>query len=962
MENINILENNDLDKILSPTIKLLGEILGEVIAEQHGIEALELEEKIRLLSKSVRESNDIESVTNLDEIIENLDKNQRIVIIRAFSIFFQLVNLADEYYTVKKDSFHIHQTNDTSGIIHQSVDPIEKIFEEINKYNLTTESFFEILNKISCQLVWTSHPTEARRLTVLLKLREIYSILNQIQNSKIQSIEWINYRNKLKEQITILWQTNDLRLNVDLIDEVRTVLYYFENSVFDNIPLIYKKLKIITHKYYKTSNIWKIPKILEFGSWVGGDRDGHPHVTSILTLQTLLLQKRLCLKKYIESVKALIHQLSSSTTIVDVSNELKQSLLNDATLFPKFARNTADLNKFEPYRKKLDFIRIKLENTLELIETKAREHGLSSAVFVEFSMKNHYDHDNYYYKRSSELYDEIKLIYNSLLNNKGTIIAEGKLWDLLIQIEIFGFHLAPLDLRQHSKIHKSALNEMLLLIGLPSLVESSKERQMELLTKELLNPRPLGMFNLTNTMSDTTNELISTLQVAKESLEIISPRAISTYVISMSKDETDILSLMLLMKEIGLISIDNSRVTRVSFDIAPLFETKEDLENAPRVMENLFNNELYRSLLKLRDNTQEIMIGYSDSSKDVGMLESNFRLLTAQIQLLDVAKQHGIKLKIFHGRGGSVSRGGGPTSRAILSQHPGTVYNIKITEQGEVIGSNYSNQDIAIRHLEGILSAIIIRGVRDTVLSDSDNPAAPKEVFIQNLAKIANQSRIKYESLVKENPNFIPFYFDFTPLDLIERASIGSRPSRRTSGIAKDISSLRAIPWVFSFMQCRLVFPAYFGTGTGLSELLNTTDIGDFKLMYKEWPYFESIINNLQMVLLKGDMNIAEKYLKLVSYPDVGLELFNVMKAEFELTVRLVLQITGNEQLLSNSPNIRESIVRRNPYIDPLSLIQINLLRNWRNQQRPDDLDAKSILTALLLTVNGIAAGLRNTG
>ncbi|MHA2276813.1 MAG: phosphoenolpyruvate carboxylase, partial [Candidatus Kariarchaeaceae archaeon] len=489
------------------------------------------------------------------------------------------------------------------------------------------------------------------------------------------------------------------------------------------------------------------------------------------------------------------------------------------------------------------------------------------------------------------------------------------------------------------------------------------ERKIDHLVNELNNSRPLGVRSFLHTCKHDTKELFETLSVARESIELFSEDAIEAYVISMTKDEIDILSLMLLLKESDLITIENNVVNRACIDIVPLFETKEDLQNASEVMERLFAMKLYRSYIEARNNVQEIMIGYSDSTKDVGYLQSNFRLLNVQQQLIEVAAKFNIRLRIFHGRGGSISRGGGPTHKAILSQLPGTLAKMKITEQGEVIGWNYANPAIAYRHLEQIISALIFRTVVDFKTPIIENSAYPKDEFVLQFQNLADKASEIYESMVKHNPDFIEYYLQFSPLDIIERATIGSRPSRRTSADVKEIDSLRAIPWIFSWMQTRLLFPGYFGVGTALEWFTNNHGIEVLQKMYNEWPYFNSIVNNLQMVCLKADMHIAENYLDLVSTnKDRAAEIFEIIKSEYHKTKNSLLQITQSENLLGNSPDIRNSIMRRNPYIDPLNLIQVELLKQWRKLGKPEDLDPQGVQRALLLTLNGIASGLRNTG
>lgn len=944
-------------KVLSPTIKLLGDILGEVIIEQQGEEYLHLEEKIRLLAKDFRENDDHEAYNQLRNKIKTLSTDERLIITKAFSLFFQLANLAEEDYKIHlNEEYNRFDRNDT----------LLYAIQHAKKSGFSLNQLLLLLSELHLKLVWTAHPTEARRLTNLMKLRQIYETIEVIEKQNKTDLEYKVLRNKIKEYITLLWQTDDIReRKLELLDEVRTNLFYFDNTLFSTLPLIMRNLLEFIKIEYGDANLSldQIPNFLEFGSWVGGDRDGHPGVTSEITIQTLLLQKRLCVRKFLNLINELIRDLSSSLNLIKISKELKESIDNDAEIFSDFAQNTQHLNRLEPYRRKLDFCRIKLENTLLQVERSALKIGLGRTLVGYTELGSAEVIKGGYYLDVNDFVDDLKIIEKSLIENKGEIIAQGNLSELIQLVRVFGFHLAPLDLRQHSKIHSEALEEVFSHIGLTKLSEITFEEKKDLLMSEILNSRPLGTKSYLQFCTTETKELFETLEVARNSIELFSARAIEAYIISMTKDEIDILSLMLLLKESDLIKIKDDVVSEATIDIVPLFETKEDLKNAPDVMKNLFSTNLYRSYLEKRNNIQEIMIGYSDSTKDVGYLQSNFRLLYVQRKLVEVAKEFNIKLRIFHGRGGSISRGGGPTHKAILSQLPGSLSKMKITEQGEVIGWNYANPKIAYRHLEQIISALIFRSVVDSKTPIIDNPAFPRDEFIQRFKDLADKSSEVYEAMVKNNPAFIQYYLKFTPLDIIERATIGSRPSRRTSQDVTDINSLRAIPWIFSWMQTRLLFPAYYGVGSAFEWFSDHYSLEILQEMYRDWPYFASIVNNLQMVCLKADMHVAENYLDLVGEDkELANNLFNNIKSEYTKTKKFLLDITNSSILLENSLDIRNSIIRRNPYIDPLNLIQVELLQEWRDQRKPEDLDPRGIQRTLLLTLNGIAAGLRNTG
>lgn len=944
--------DNLVNEILSPKINLLGDLLGEVIIEQAGRGAFQLEETIRLLAKNYRKTADASIISDLEKIITNLNSTERMTIIKAFSIFFQLINTAEERF---RAVVNIHEK-----LQSQFTDTLRYAVSYAKRMGVPPLTLIEILNLINIQLVFTAHPTEAKRTTTLIKLQQIKELLILLENPNLGMLRKEQYVQNLKYHITLLWQSDDLRSGkVEVMDEVRSILFYFEHSLFDTIPLLLDNLrKIIAEEYKDTIGRYgtidfNIPPFITFGSWVGGDRDGHSGVTALTSYKTMLLYKRLCVRKYIETIHRLLNDLSSSTNFVKISNELQDSIQADMELFPEISQATERLNKDEPYRKKLDFIRLKLENTLLEIDSAAKKRGIAPTLVGSQTQRQR---KGFFYFRSSQLLDDLRVIQNSLKKNKGKIISNGLLRSLISQVRTFGFFLAPLDFRQDSSVHRTAIDEILGKIGLPILSSLSNKEQYHVLVNELRSKRPLGVhaLSLAHNLSAPTAELLATLTIAKDGLEEISPRIINSYIISMTHNEIDILIMLLLIKEMGLLKIDDD-VKRAYFNVVPLFETKEALQHAPDVMAKLFANDIYYSYLRRRGFVQEIMLGYSDSNKDVGYLESNYLLLNVQVKLVEVAAKRKIKLKIFHGRGGSVSRGGGPTNQAILAQPAGTTSLVKITEQGEVIRGKYADPELAYRNLEQLANAMIVRGV-ETKVKISNKSTYP-ENYLQYFKELAEDSAEMYEDTVKHNPEFLEFYLTTTPLDLIERMIIGSRPSRRKSTVHKGIHSLRAIPWVFSWMQTRLLFPGFYGTGNAFRKFEEKHGIEILQNMYQDWKYFTTVIDNLQQVLFKVDCMIAERYVD-----PKHLQLYNQIKDEYEKSREMVLKITNSSQLLENQKNIRLQIALRKPYIDPLSFIQAELLKEWRIAGSPSDMSPEGLQRALLSTINGIAAGLRNTG
>ncbi len=952
---------------LSPIVHLLGDLLGEVIKEQVGEQGFQVVEHIRLISKNIRELGDENAEKELMDYIESLLPHQRHIVIKAFSIYFQLNNLAEEWYNSRKNKQWEASQNDPR------TDTFRAVIQMAKQQNVNITELMSLLEKIGMKPVWTAHPTEARRLTTLITLHEIFEIIAKQRTEMLSPNEKKIITSRLKEKITMLWQSDDFRhLKPTVLDEVRSVLYYFDTSVIDIIPDIYKSLKMHIITEYQDEldpkMIIDLPIFLHFGSWVGGDRDGHPGVTSTVTIQSLLLHKRTILRKYLAKISELLKDFSMSLNNITISDKLQESIEDDEKSFPEFAEISRKLNAQEPYRRKLDFIRLKLENTLEKVEEHAEQVGLGRTLVGRKNTTTSQEIRTFY-RSSTEFLEDLHVIRDSLVQNNGKVIAEGKLEDLIMQARVFRFYLAALDIRQDSGVHEDAMDEIFQHVGLPSLYQLNESEKTKLLLTELNNPRPLGVNQFLEDLSPMTQEVIRTLQVINDALHYIDNNCIHSYIISMCRTVNDILILMLLMKETKLIEIEKGRVTKAAIDLVPLFETKADLERAPLVMESLFTNNLYASFLHQRNDTQEIMVGYSDSGKDVGYFESHYRIIKAQLQLREVARRHQVKLRIFHGRGGTISRGGGPTNKALLSQPRELVTDVKVTEQGEVIAANYGNPLIARRYLEQIASAVIQRTIEDYVLFPSTNvinqgvdPIDPSEEVLQQFSELASLAREKYESLVKKHPHFIEFFLTFTPIDLIERATIGSRPSRRKKTSIKDITSLRAIPWVFSWMQCRLLVPAFFGVGTALETLQKRQKFDSVQKIFHEWQYFETMIDNLHMVLLKTDLITTRRYLRLVANQEHLTQLYNNIVSEYHRTRKFVLDLTNCKELLEKSPDLQQSIRRRNPYLDPLNACQVILLKEWREKGRSEELHPTSPLRALFQTVNGIAAGMRNTG
>ncbi|MGE5446613.1 MAG: phosphoenolpyruvate carboxylase, partial [Ignavibacteriales bacterium] len=734
---------------------------------------------------------------------------------------------------------------------------------------------------------------------------------------------------EIRAEIVSFWQTEEVPpYKVTPIDEARGVLYYFKETIFDALPELYEELETQVKRHYELEEV-RIPNFLRFGSWVGGDRDGNPYVTHKVTYEVLRMQKRLALEKYIEKISQIERQLSSSAKIVPLSSELIESIKRDKKLITE----EIDIkNPLEFYRIKLEYLHKKLVNTI-------------------FANENRDSNRGYYYSHKEELLDDLYIIDKSLRENRGKHLAESGLKKLIRQVELFGFHLAKLDIRQHSRVHSEAISEITERINLTDYKDMDEDTRLKWLSREIENIRPLVPHWIA--LSEGTTEVLNTLRWVKHSLEEISLEAIDTYVVSMTENASDILEVLLLAKEAGLYIRDKGNIISL-LNIVPLFETIDDFRRAPEIMRKLYSNPVYSDHLKARGNISEIMIGYSDSNKDGGLLCASWESYKAQRALKKVADEFKIGQKIFHGRGGTVSRGGGPTNQAILARAPGTVDGlIKITEQGEVIYSNYSLPEIAKNNLELITSAVIIVSLSEEEI---------KPYWEEVMEETSESARQIWRALVYEDPDFYAYFEQATPITMISEMHIGSRPARRKQ--SKSIEDLRAIPWVFSWTQNRHLLTGIYSVGSALDVFIKKNpdrNLDVLRDMYVNWKFFRSFIDNVQMATAKADMWIGLEYSFLVKPREIGKRIFQRIRDEHRLTEEVILKITEQEKILDNNPFLQKTMELRDPYIDPLSYIQVGLLRRLSKGDLRGD-ERSRLIENLKLTINGIAAGMKGTG
>jgi len=910
---------------LSRSIRLLGGLLGQVLQDQAGPEVFQQEEMIRCLAKAWR-NGDNGAFQRLVDVMPKLVEDLRLADanLKAFSTYFQLVNLAEEQHRVRVLAQRTDEADESGVPMPETIADAVRI---LASEGLTATQVQEKLHELHIRPVFTAHPTESKRRTIRQILREISDRLYQLDQPGTPRRVRDRLREEIHGYIVLLWQTDETReRKPTVMDEVRNSgLYFFEMTLFRIVPLIYRELRAALATYYPGQD-FEIPAFLEYGSWIGGDRDGNPLVTTDVTRETLRAQKEAILKHYNYEVDHLYHLLSPALTRTQFSKELLASLELDRKLASPEEQEI--LNRFgtEPYRQKLILMFRRLRATrAENDKDWERRESQPRA-----------------YRNSDEFLKDLYLIRDSLLQNQGQRLVEGRLEDLIRSVEVFGFHLAALDIRQHSRSHTQVIADLFERYQIaPEYLQLPEDEKQHLLAVEIASPRPL---TARLEFSPQVNETIELFRLIRQAQQVIGPRCVQSYIISMTHHVSQVLEVLLLATDAGLAG---------RLDLVPLFETIQDLEQAPAFIRQLFSLPVYAEHLQKRGNQQQIMIGYSDSNKDGGYLQANWKLFTAQQDLAAVCREAGVTLTLFHGRGGSLGRGGGPTNRAILAQPLESVRGrIRLTEQGEVVSSRYSEPAIAHRHLEQLVHAVICTTGRRPVVQKQSR-------WHEVMDQLSAFAYAKYRSLV-ELPRFVEYFQAATPIDQIDELNLGSRPSRRKLSLQLD--DLRAIPWVFAWTQSRANIASWYGVGTAISQWIATDERVRLKLlreMYRGWPFFRTLLNNVHLGLARADLGIAQLYSGLAD-PQVAQEVFPLIEEEFQVTRRLLLVVTDTQEVLETEPWLRHSIRVRNPYVDPLNLIQVALLRNLREQA--DGQPSEELKKAISLSVNGVAAGLQTVG
>ena len=892
------------DATLRADVRHLGDLLGQSLVRQEGPELLELVESVR---KSVREGGGL-------ELLEKLTVEDSVQLVRALSTYFNLANVAEQ---VHRSRVLAEVRAQGGSWITRAIDKIEDaIAHPVAGHEISHEDLVKWIGELDVRPVFTAHPTEAARRSILGKLGEIALLLDTPKS--------VTQDERLAETVDLLWQTDELRLDrPEPLDEAMNALYYLDDLATSTVPEVLndfaRELKRLGIELPVTS------RPLTFGTWIGGDRDGNPNITPAITEDAVVLQVGHAIRTTIAAMNKLRQMLSVSTRIAGATPELSASVEKDLKNIPEFEERFLRLNVQEPYRLKATAIVHRLAFTRQ-------RHAVRGPHVPGRD-----------YKNTAELLADLTLMRDSLFAHRGELLATGLIERTIRTVAAFGLTHATLDIREHSDAHHKALQQML---G-PDYAGLSHEAKFPILIAQLASSAPLDSTKLDAAGTKTLNTFVA----IEDLIERFGPEVIETYIVSMTKGADDLIAATVLGKQAGLVDIDK-KIAKIGF--APLLETVAELRAAGEILDQLLSNPTYRTLVALRGDVQEVMLGYSDSNKDAGIATSQWEIHRAQRILRDVAVKHGVKLRLFHGRGGSVGRGGGPTYDALIALPWGSVDGqIKMTEQGEVISDKYALPALARENVELTLAA----SLEATILNRGPRQGAQDlQKWNDCMNLVSDNSFTRYRALV-DHPDLPAYFYASTPVEQLGNLFLGSRPSRRPDA-AGGLDSLRAIPWVFGWTQSRQIVPGWFGVGSGLKAAREAGKSDVLSQMLSEWHFFSTFISNVEMTLAKTDLVTAKHYVQTL-VPSELHHFLDVITAEFELTVAEILTLTGKTSLLGDQPVLARTLQVRDTYLAPLQLLQVTLLSRVREQGEKAD---PALIRALLLTINGVAAGLRNTG
>lgn len=937
----------DKDAPLKEDIRLLGRLLGDVLRHQEGDDVFKVVETIRQTAVRFRRESDTQSGTDLNKMLKKLTRDQTISVVRAFSYFSHLANIAEDQHHIRRRRAHL-----MAGSAPQQ-GSVAFALSKLNDAGVTKNTIKAFFKDALISPVLTAHPTEVQRKSILDAEHDIAHLLAerdfpQTPKERIQNTELLHAR------IATLWQTRMLRYTkLTVADEIDNALSYYRITFLRELPGLYDDIEgdIATQFPSKSAQTKSqdAPSIfVQMGSWIGGDRDGNPNVNAGTMQHALKRQSTTIFDFYLEEVHALGAELSISSLMVGVTTEL-QALADSSS---DLSTNRSD----EPYRRALFGIYARLAAT-------TRALGATNILRKEVSNATPYS-------SASEFCANLQTLADSLNAHHGAVLVKPRLATLKRAAEIFGFHLATLDMRQSSDVHERVLSELFSSARIePNYAGLTEQQKVTLLLGELSQPRQL--YSPYVSYSDETNSELTILRTAKEIRQRYGSLAIRNYIISHTEEVSDLLEVLLLQKETGLLRSDwhiasDQPDAELDLMVIPLFETIPDLQRASDIMESVMSIPQVRRLIAKQGNLQEVMLGYSDSNKDGGFLTSNWELYKAETHLVKVFDRAGVKLRLFHGRGGTVGRGGGPSYEAILAQPAGTVNGqIRLTEQGEIIASKFSNAEIGRRNLELLVAATL----EASLMPHPPETKHAKKLaeFEKVMAELSDLAYKAYRNLVYETPGFTDYFFSATPIAEIAELNIGSRPASRKS--TRRIEDLRAIPWGFSWGQCRLLLPGWYGFGTAVSTWLQDSDpkakakkLSTLRAMFKEWPFFATLLSNMDMVLAKTDLAVASRYAELVADKKLRNSIFKRIVGEHELTSACLQSITGAKERLVNNPLLARSIKNRFAYLDPLNHLQVELIKRHRAVANDPSKIDKRVHRGIHLSINGIAAGLRNTG
>ncbi len=930
------IKKNSSDRALRARVKRLGNLLGEVLKEQAGPRVFNAVEQLRQGYIRLHRREDPRLRQKLARFIDALPQDDLVMVIRAFNTYFSLVNIAEEEFQ------HVQRRRLLQRSEALWTGSFEETFRGLQNQGINSGQLQFLLSQIRYVPVFTAHPTESKRRTVLHGLRRIFLTSKALDDSSLTEEEESDVLQHLKAQIQILWETEEVRANRPQVqDEVENGLFYFRDSLFSAIPMTYHAARRAARRVYGAARV-DIPGFIRFGSWIGGDRDGNPNVTAAITGWTLRTQSMEVLREYQRRLADLYQLLGHSSRFCAISPLLLASLERDADDFPELAEWVDQRFPSEPYRRKLRYMITRLDLRLRLLE-----NGQALSPDQE---------DSPAYGCDEDFLADLLLVRDSLRGHGDSYIAEHEVQDLVWLVETFGFHLASLDIRQESTVHSRTVSE--LYASLPEFhgyLDMPEERKILLLSETLRRPGPLLQDH--PPLSPLASETCAMFRCMAQLRQEISPRSFGSYVISMTHEASHILEVLVLAKEFGLAGWSRQGLYS-EIPVTPLFETIHDLERMDTVMSRLLDEPVYTEILRCQGNLQEVMLGYSDSCKDGGILSSSWSLYQAQLRLAALADRRRIDIRIFHGRGGSVGRGGGPTYEAILAQPPDTVRGqIKVTEQGEVLSFKYANLETAIYEMTVGIAGLIRASVGLV------QPVPPERAeYLRVMTDLTQLGEAVYRDLTEQTPGFMDYFYEATPLDEIAQMNIGSRPSHRQRG-DRSMSSIRAIPWVFAWAQSRHVLPAWYGLGSALKQWRGD-DPARLKIlreMGKNWAFFRALLGNVSMAMAKTDMTLAAEYAGLPADQECARQIFTKIREEYDRSLGEILTILENRELLADNPGLAFSLQRRNVYMEPLNHIQLALLRRYRSEDTPAEF-RETWLDPLLRSINAIAAGQRNTG